>query len=295
MKNIYLKSKLGGGKINLILIYLLLFSAIIFAPAAEARVMITPTRIVFEEGQRSAVIRLVNPDDVEATYRVTFLNSIMTEEGLFENINTPEDRQERLENYLAEDLIRYSPRQVILPPGEVQLVRLQLIKPADLKTGEYRSRLLFQAIPAQEETAADLEEQSDSVSNILLQAIYGVSIPIIVRQGDTWSEVELSDLKLNRESENPELSLIINRNGNASVFGDLEVIYVLEREEETTFRKTLARVRGIAVYPEIERRNYTLTLSVGPEIDLEKGKLNVIYRSTAEAGGKILTETTLEL
>ena len=44
----------------------------------------------------------------------------------------------------AADLVRYSPRQVELAPGEVQTVRIQIRKPEGLKDGEYHSHLVFQ-------------------------------------------------------------------------------------------------------------------------------------------------------
>ena len=91
-------------------------------------------------------------------------------------------------------LIRYSPRQVTLEPRVAQTVRVQLRLPADLPPGEYRSHLLFRAVPSAE--AAPPTTSPAAELSIQLTAIYGISIPVIVRHGETSVTTTLSELDL---------------------------------------------------------------------------------------------------
>jgi P pilus assembly chaperone PapD len=273
----------------------IIFVSAFFLPVmtAEAKVMVFPRRIIFEEGNRSATIRLVNTVDEQVTYRILFIQSRMTEDGDIERIEVPEQQSDRLKEMMAQDLLRYSPRQVTLPPGEIQLVRLQLNKPAGLEDGEYRSRLLFQEIPENIEADEDESETGEGFS-IELRAIYGISIPVFVRQGDLSAEVEISDLQLQKNEEKdlmPEMSLTINRRGSTSTYGDIEVKYIPDEGRD----RVLARIRGIAVYTDVEQRKLKLNLPGAEDIDLETGKVYISYSKPDEEGGEILAEAELEL
>ncbi len=278
----------------------IIFTAVIFVYAlifplftAEAKVMVFPRRVIFENNERSATVRLINTTEEQLTYRILFIQSKMTENGNIERITVPEGEKERLENFMAQDLIRYSPRQVTLPPGEIQLVRLQLNKPANLETGEYRSRLLFQEIPENVEFE-DNDAGADQGFSIQLRAIYGISIPVFVRNGELSADVEITDIQLNRNQDSemlPELSLVINRSGSSSTYGDIEVKFIPEEGRE----RVLTRIRGTAVYKEIDQRNLTLSLPGAKEVELQSGKIYISYSRPEEVGGGIIAESELEL
>lgn len=257
----------------------------------EANVTVNPTRLILEDGQRSAAIKLINPADQTATYRISLINLEMKETGDIEELETAASSEKRLESYFAQDLLRYSPRQVVLPPRQAQIVRVQLMLPPGLEAGEYRSHMLFQEIPTQ--PGQGNENQAETGINIELRAIYGVSIPIIVRQGETWAELEMSDLELreNRETGIPELSLTINRLGNQSEYGDIEVSFTDNSGEKTL----IAAVRGTAIYTDVEKRDYKIGLRNTENLDLKDGILEVIYKKLSEEGGEILARSELEL
>ncbi len=261
-----------------------------FVLEVEANVTVSPTRLILENGERSATVKLINPDNETAVYRISFVNMEMTEGGDFDEVAASDNREERLANYLAQDLIRYSPRQVSLPPKQAQLVRLQVMLPADLEDGEYRSHILFQEIPNQ--IQEENENGEETGINISLRAIYGVSIPVIIRHGETQADVKISDLNLKRDSENriSELSLAIKRSGNQSVYGDIEVTFSPDEGEI----RLVGAVRGTAIYTDIETREYNVNLNPDDFI-LQNGILKVVYKQTAAEGGKILAENELNL
>lgn len=257
----------------------------------EANVTVNPTRLILEDGQRSAAIKLINPADQTATYRISLINLEMKETGDIEELETADSSEKRIESYFAQDLLRYSPRQVVLPPRQAQIVRVQLMLPPGLEAGEYRSHMLFQEIPTQ--PGQGNENQAETGINIELRAIYGVSIPIIVRQGETWAELEITDLELNKNtgSGTPELSLTINRLGNQSEYGDIEVSFTDNSGEKTL----IAAVRGTAIYTDVEKRDYKIGLRNTENLDLKDGILEVIYKKLSEEGGEILARSELEL
>jgi len=259
----------------------------IFIPfTTSAKVMVFPTRVTFENGVNYATIRLINTEDETITYRIVFIQSKMYENGKIERIDKPSDKEQRLTAMMAQDLIRYSPRQVTLPPNEEQLVRLQLSKPADLKEGEYRSRLLFQEIPQISDSQEASPEAREGFS-IQLQVIYGVSIPVIVRHGETKVDVELTDfdLEISEEDGIPiEMSFEIKRSGNQSVYGDIEVKYI----SEDGIERIIGRLRRVGVYTEINSREITLNLTNTENINLENGKIIVVYKQPPEQGNEIL-------
>lgn len=274
---------------------LIIFVSVFILPVmtAEAKVMVFPRRIIFEDNNRSATIRLINTGEEQITYRILFMQSRMTEDGNIERIASPEQREDRLDQMMAQDLIRYSPRQVTLPTGEIQLVRLQVNKPAGLEEGEYRSRLLFQEIPENIEFEGD-DSANNGGFSIELRAIYGISIPIFVRHGELSADVEISDVQLSKNEATdllPEIFLTINRSGSSSIYGNIEVKYI-PNEGRT---KILGRISGTALYTDVEERNLRLSLPGAQDIELNEGKIYISYSRPDEDGGGILAETELEL
>lgn len=59
----------------------LMFASPLFAGGG---LMVHPTRIVLEEGARSAQVELNNTGNTPTTYRLSFVNRRMTESGHFE-------------------------------------------------------------------------------------------------------------------------------------------------------------------------------------------------------------------
>ena len=160
--------------------------------------LVAPTRIVFEGRTRAAELTLLNIGKQTATYRISFTHLRMGETGDLKEIEKAEPGDQ-----FADDLVRYSPRQVTLDPNVAQTIRLQVRKPEGLADGEYRSHLLFRAVPpesSQPETSVEVAEKKTGYS-IRLTPIYGVSIPVIVRSGKTSVKASLSDLAVQRAGE----------------------------------------------------------------------------------------------
>ena len=181
-------------------------------------------------------------------------------------------------------IVRFTPRQVTLDPRVTQVVRLQVRKPENLEPGEYRSHLLFRAIPRPAPAEAPPEAPTEGFG-INLIPVYGVSIAVIVRHQTTPATVTLSDLKYTPNVEDPgagTLTFQMNRSGKQSVYGDIVVAFTPDGSDKAV---PVARARGIAVYSPNERRVFTLPLKAPEEQTLQAGKLEIVYRLKPEDGG----------
>lgn len=260
------------------------------ASSAWADLMLFPTRIVFEKNQRAAQVELINQGKAPETYRINLVNRRMGENGEFISIDTPGPGEQ-----FADPMLRFSPRQVTIPAGGSQTVRILLRKPADLAVGEYRSHLQFDRVAAMSDAASveGADKRDDGSIGIVINALVGASIPVIVRHGDTQAQVTLDDLAVVPPAPNGEsgISFKINREGNRSVYGDLSVTFTPKGGASVE----VAKAGGAAVYvPNLTRRS-RLPLRIPPGTSLQGGNLRVVYRERQDAGGRLLAEANMTI
>lgn len=257
------------------------------AVAQGGDLAVAPTRVVFEGRNRSAQLSLVNRGSTTATYRIRIVNMRMDENGQMQRIDKPDPGQN-----FAGDLFRYSPRQVTLGPGETQAVRLLLRKPGNLADGEYRSHLLMQNVP--KDAGVSIEQnQSGQGVQIRMVPIFGITIPVIVRHGDTNAEVSLDNLKIlppDADSTVPRLRFNINRGGSSSAFGDLTAKLVSGGKETV-----IGQIMRLAIYTPNSSRGVTMSLRVPAGTSLSGGKLHLTYAQTEDDGGKPMASAELTL
>ncbi len=258
----------------------LLFSTEI--ATAQGDLMIMPKRLVFDGSQRSQEINLANTGSDTAVYAVSFVNYKMTENGNFEQVEVPEDGQR-----FAEDFLRYFPRRVSLAPNEAQTIRVQLTRTGNLEQGEYRSHMYFRAV--EEQTALGEEEvQEGEGISINIKTVFGISIPIIIRHGESTTQMELSNIQLQQTDENPKLSLVLKRSGNMSVYGNIKVAHISPDGVTTE----VGMVKGVSVYTPNSKRNFSFELRNSGEVDLSSGKLEISY---SEEKGETLAKEIVDL
>lgn len=247
------------------------------APAsAQADLLVAPTRLVLDDRGSTSVI-LSNIGDTEATYRIGAELRRMTPEGTLEPVAL--DQANEIER-AALEMVRFAPRRVVLPPGQPQSVRVSVRPAAELPDGEYRIHLTFNGIPDVAPVSEDSDGQAQGL-DIRLTAIYGISIPVIVRKGNVESAASISNPRVETGPEgNSFLKLDMARTGNGSTFGELVVTRPGQSEP-------VYYVRGIAIYPELAARALTLNLTNEEAAQLQ-GNLRFEYREFAENGGALL-------
>jgi hypothetical protein len=250
----------------LILIVFLSFSIPLLA---QGDLMVYPKRIVFDGLQsRIQTLNLGNTGKDTTTYRLSYNQIHMDENGKFNIIEEPEVNQNFASPYL-----RYYPRTITLAPNEWQTIKIQLIKTSELKEGEYRSHLYFQPIQKTKllvkETNAQDSPKPEGTS-VVLNAIYGISIANIITIGAPTTAVSLSNLAL---LPSQILSLDINRTGNQSSYGELHVNHI---SQEGSITK-VGTIKGYAVYAPGNLRHTKIKLNNSSSVDYTKGKLQVTY------------------
>jgi len=218
------------------IIYIALIATLWFPHLAQAQVrglLISPQRVVFEKGERVQEVRLVNRGDETQKYRVSIVNRRMKQNGQLEPAETPADNE-----FFADKVLRYGPRQVELGPKEAQSVRLMSRLTSSAADGEYRSHLLIQEIPDADAAKSVAAEQSDSLG-VSVQAIFGISLPVFFRKGDLNADVSLSNPTIVRDDDTTYARFDINRSGNKSIYGTAKVL---------SNGKEIGILKGIAVY-----------------------------------------------
>jgi P pilus assembly chaperone PapD len=231
--------------------------------------LVAPTRVVFGGTHRTAEISLINTGNRAATYRISLIRLRMNERG-----DVAEIQEGQPGERFANALVRFSPRQVTLEPRVAQTVRIALRKPADLETGEYRSHLLFRALPSSD---APAEESKANGVSIRLIPIFGVSIPVIVRHGALTSLLLLEGSRLVDSAPGEQaLEVTLRREGDSSVYGNLEVAYLPAKGG----RVEVGRVQGVAVYTPNLSRLVRIPLPRLEAGALGRGRLEVTFIAT---------------
>jgi hypothetical protein len=258
---------------------------------AQGDLLIFPKRVVFEGNQRMHELNLANTGQDTARYVISFVQIRMKENGEFENITQPDSGQQFADSYL-----RFFPRTVTLAPNESQLLKIQLIKTNLLKPGEYRSHLYFRSEPDNKPLAlTDKDSNKDSTAiSVHLVPIFGITIPVIIRVGESTTNVNLSDITFEMINDStPSVKMVINRTGNMSVYGDIKVEYISPQPLERVTQVGI--VQGIAVYTPNQKRNCIIRLINSPSIDYRHGKLLIVYTAQREDRNTEIAKAELQM
>lgn len=253
--------------------------------SAQGNLLITPRRVVFENGKKSEELNLANIGKDTATYIISLIEIRMNDNGEFEKILVPDSLQR-----FADKNLRIFPRSVTLAPNEAQTVKVQVSKPGELQTGEYRSHLYFRAVP-RDQPLGDGKGKNDSTISVRIVPIFGISMPVIIRVGDCSAKVSITNTALQIQKDTiPSLKLTFNRVGNMSLYGDLAIDHISDDGKVTR----VGIVRGLAIYAPNLKRNFHLALDNNAGVNYHHGKLRIVYtdQSTKPV---LLTEETLAL
>ena len=267
-------------------IFLILISilGISLQTSAQGDLLITPKRIVFEGNKQKAELNLMNIGTDTATYSVSFRHYNMTEQGKLELIEKSDTAQMFADSYL-----RIFPRQVTLAPGEAQVVMLQCRRKPGMLAGEYRSHLWFRDEKNYEALGKEKPLLDSNQLSVSVIAIFGITIPVIIRSGEVNVSATLSDLKLETQEDTIQyLKLTINRTGNISINGKLIVEYIPAQGKPYQ-----VGVVNVGVYTNLNKRDISIKLNKTPGMTFKNGKLKVRYTSPDEAKYVVYAEAEL--
>ncbi|MBT2188324.1 hypothetical protein [Sphingobium nicotianae] len=244
------------------------------APAARVNLNITPKRLSFSRNSRSASVYVFNQGNRAATVDVSIVERVMLPTG---EIKTLDDAlanaeakpfAERLRS--ARGLVVATPRRIVLAPGKGQTVRLRVTPPANADAPEYRSHLTVATVPPRNTglTAEDAAAQRSGELSFRLTAVFGLSIPIILRTGTPDVRADIRNVRLDEETISPDgvgvprrtpiLAFDLDRLGGSSLFGNIEIRSAAGRKD------VIGLARGVGVYPEIDSRAVRIPLQRRP-------------------------------
>lgn len=246
-----------------------------------------PKRIVISDRQRIATVGLYNRSIASGEYEIKVNDLMMTPDGQLIPLERVADPAQLERVAVASDMLRWSPRRVSLASSESQTVRIMARPPRDLPPGEYRSHFVAISVP-DEAGGFSIEQATQGATptgiGVRIVPRFGISIPIIVRVGDTTLETTVQDIALAATPEGrPMVEMTINRSGNRSAFGDV-IVTAPGREEP------VAIARGIGIYPEIDARRVTIPVDaeVEPAFLASGTRLTVTYIDDDFAPGETL-------
>ncbi len=252
-------------------------------------VNIYPKRIVIDGRQRLGSLGMFNHTASPGEYEIGLSDMMMTSEGQLIELSTVTDEAARARVRTAGSLLRWSPHHVSLAGNEAQTVHIMVRISPDLPPGEYRSHFSVISVPdLSGGLTIDEAAGATSVSGIGVRIVprFGISVPIIVRVGDTTLTSGLKDLTIASVPDGGKIvSLTITRAGTRSSFGDIAVV-------PAGSKNPIAQVMGIGVYTEVTERKVQIPIipKSDPKFYARGARLTVIYTDDDVAPGRVLAK-----
>lgn len=257
-----------------------------FSVKAQGNLILLQKRVVFEGSENIMILDYGNIGLDTATYTVSLMNLRMNEDGKFTIISVADSLQ-----LFADPYIRIYPRSMEIGPGESQSMKIQLINNHNMVPGEYRSHLYFRANQDGKTKTGSADRKQEEVS-VSVKTEFGISIPVIIRVGESTTSVQLNDISIEQTDDKSHLlNFSIQRSGNFSSYGHIAAIHISPNGKETE----VGSVMGVAVYTPGTIRHCKLALSNTQGVNLKDGKIRVRYTLPKEDGGAVLAESELEL
>lgn len=271
------------------------------AVSSSAFLNISPKRLRFDGARRNGAVFILNQGAEPVTVDIGFVDRVMLPDGQIFAADEAAARADgapvvaRLKS--AKELLQVSPRRVTLLPGRPQTVRVRLSSLPGAGAGEHRTHLTVTTLPPRE-TGATADAAAAGAPNELrfqITAVYGLSIPIIVRPDDGDARAAIEGARIESVAPSADaprgrptavLALDLVRQGTSSIYGNFEVRAQGARQGAPP----LGLARGVAVYPEIERRAVRIPLTRPPA---PGETLEVTFTDDDASPGKVLAKATL--
>ena len=264
-----------------------------------ANLNVTPKRVTFSRNQRSATVYIFNQGTAAATFDVALIDRVMLPDGQImsaeEAAKNPESKAYVDKIKSAKEMLLISPRRVTLAPGKGQTIRLRAIERPDAGASEFRSHLTITTIPPRDTgvTAEEVSSGQPGALRIVINSVFGLSIPAIVRQGDIDVRAAIENPRVEYANLSPDgvkppqrtavMVFEVARLGQNSLFGNFEVRPAGSRGDP------LGVARGVGVYTELDRRTVRIPLS---RIPAAGEKLEITFSDDDTSPGKVLAKST---
>lgn len=237
----------------------LLFLVLLSSQAGASGLSPNVYELKLDERTRAAALTVFNTTDTDITVRLSLVDRQMQANG---ELKLPEQNPPA---WSALRMLRFSPRQTVIPARGQQTVRVLYRRAPDLAEGQYRSHLQVHNVP---DTGLDHGEASVSRPGpgigARLNIVSGFSIPIFVNNGALASQAELVAVQYQPgPDQTPQLGFDVAVQGNALSQIKLQLV----RGALGAAGDVLYESGWVVLYPELSRREILAplppTLQVG--------------------------------
>lgn len=271
--------------------------AAVSAPAAAASVNLNPKRLIFDRPGKSATVSVASGAGSAGSYDVELVDRVMLPDGQIVPLDEAKGQPETTRLKSAKAYMVATPRRIRIAAGGGQAIRVRATPSADLAPGEYRTHLTVTGIPPADSglTAEQAAGRREGELSFRINSVLAISIPLILRVGpvDVRAAIEKPLISFETVSLDgkapPAKTAMLNfdlvRLGANSLYGDLEV-----RGSRKQGDPPIGLIRGIGVYPEIDRRQVKIALT---RIPAAGEQIEIQFRDDDTSPGKILSKTSL--
>ncbi|MBF7072414.1 molecular chaperone [Glaciecola sp. MH2013] len=263
-------------------IYLSVLLLVALISHANANLLVSPTRILFEGKERVQDVVLINVTEQTRSYRIGWQEYTVDEKGDYKVI--PDNDV----SFASSNFIRYSPRQVTLKAGERQVIKLMLRRKASMESPEYRSHLKFTALPVT--TNSDNSNATEGVG-FKVKVLTSYSIPVIVRTLKEVPSIAIDNIRLVRKTTDKlSFQMDLIKSGVTSVNGELNVFRLSDNNQPDA---KVGILRGINVFHEKSKRVITVDALDGES--LASGKYRFVFYDSNNNKNNVLAENVTVL
>lgn len=250
-----------------------LICVLLFSTGAWAGIMLHPTRVIIDNRYKSGKVSVVNTANSKVKYRVRTIFYRETNEGRLEPASSLTD-QERL----IQKMLRFSPRQAVLNPKERQTIRLQFRKNGAVPDGEYRIHLNVFPVPDPQIKKSPLQTSQphpQGESSIKINFLVGLSIPVVIRNGDLWVEAEpvACTNSISKDGQKKVLKVNVQRRGSRSAIIDIAAYHSLGHDLGN--RVLIGELKGVVIYPEYTEKEFEIPIDDKTLPALNKGIIRI--------------------
>lgn len=255
------------------------------AYARNAGLLLSPTRIVLENGQRYATVTLRNNGDGVGRYVIELVDASMAENGGIKILDLGMHQPNS-----ALDMVSLSPHSVTLKPDDYQTIRVLVKDSTDIADGEYRSHL--QVRMTQADIAGSDAKPDPEQAVVVPRALLTTVIPVIVRKGPVHFDLAIDDARLTTPGGElqPQVNLSLSLSGNCSVIGDVKITHKAANGAATE----LAFFRGVVIYRDVRKRTQLIPVQIPKGVNVHAGTIDIEFLSQDKGGGKLLAQKVIK-
>jgi len=263
--------------------YVIFVFLIAMSQLVSANLLISPTRINFDNRDRIQEVILINTTTDDRTYRISWSEKKIGENGKYVELADNDNSVDRLSPF-----VRFSPRQVFLKSGERQVIKLQLRKKSNMNASEYRSHLLFSALPSED----DIIDNDDEVEGMrmMMNMLVSYSIPVLYHPSKPTVDITIGNHEIiPREDQGADLQLNLRRSGENSAYGRIEVHALVDGKD-----KRIGLANNVSVFREVDQKLQNVRI---PEFKSYGSidNVRIRYIGEKEYAGQTLAERRITL